>query len=92
VLLPTVIDTMLRNNSKVKNCFQLEYKRAGTLPSSLPISFKVKSSGQVSSMWVANSDFQGGPLEGCLRNAIYSIQFPAFEGPTETKNYTFRIR
>ncbi|MFT4975931.1 MAG: putative Zn finger-like uncharacterized protein [Myxococcota bacterium] len=92
VLLPTVIDTMLRNNSTVKTCFQMEYKRAGTLPSSLPITFKVQSSGRVSAMWTGSSDYKDSSLESCLRSALYEIRFPPFEGPTETKSYTFRIR
>lgn len=92
VLLPTVIDTMLRNNSRVKQCFQKEYLSSGTLPSSLPITFKVESSGNVSAMWTSANAYRDSELEGCLRTAIYSIQFPSFEGPTETKSYTFRIR
>ena len=92
VLLPSVIDTMLKNNSKVLNCFQLEYKQSGSLPPQLPIGFEVQSTGKVSSMWVKDSQYQGSKLESCLRSAIYGIQFPPFEGEPAKMKYTFRIQ
>ena len=92
VLLPSVIDTMLKNNSGVVSCLQLEYKRAGTLPAQLPIGFEVQSSGKVSSMWVKSSEYRGSQLESCLRSAVYKIQFPPFEGEPAKMKYTFRIK
>ena len=90
VLLPTVVDTILRNNKGVKNCFQREYKRSGSLPRSLPVGFKVRTSGSVSSTWV-NGTYQGSELEDCLQGAFAGVQFPPFDGSTKTMSYTFRL-
>ena len=90
-LLPTVVDTILRNNKGVKRCFQYEYKRSGSVPRSLPVGFKVRSSGSVSSAWVNADSFKGSELESCLKGAILAVQFPPFEGDTKTMSYTFRL-
>ncbi|MEL6349909.1 MAG: zinc-ribbon domain-containing protein [Myxococcota bacterium] len=70
VLLPSVINTMLTNNGKIKNCFQVEYKQAGTLPPRLPIGFQVQESGRVQSVWVKTSEYKSSALERCLRTAV----------------------
>lgn len=91
VLLPTVVDTILRNNKGVKRCFQYEYKRAGSVPRSLPVGFKVRSSGSVSSAWVSSDSYKGTELESCLKGAILAVQFPPFDGDSKTMSYTFRL-
>ncbi len=91
VLLPTVVDTILRNNKGVKRCFQYEYKRAGSVPRSLPVGFKVRSSGGVSSAWVSADSYKGTELESCLKGAILDVQFPPFDGESKTMSYTFRL-
>ncbi len=91
VLLPTVVDTILRNNKGVKRCFQYEYKRAGSVPRSLPVGFKGRSSGSVSSAWVSDDSYKGTELESCLKGAIMDVQFPPFDGDPKTMSYTFRL-
>ena len=92
VLLPTVVDTILRNNAGVKRCFGYEYKRSGSVPGSLPVGFKVRSSGSVSSAWVNASSYKGSELESCLKGAIMAVQFPPFDGPSKTMSYTFSLQ
>ncbi len=88
--LPTsVVDTMVRNNKRIKRCWMDEKQRAGTIPRRLDVRFTVQPSGEVSSARVATKEYQGTDFDVCLGSAFRSITFPPFDGEPLTMKYSF---
>ena len=87
----TVIDTMMRSNKSVKNCFITEKNESGTLPSGVKVKFTIQPSGKVSSATIPSGDYQGTAFDGCLSGAVKSISFPPFTGDPVTLTYPFRL-
>jgi len=90
-LSPTIVDTILRSNRSLKNCFQHEYKRSGTIALPLTVDFQVQNNGRTSQSWVSDAQHKGTELESCLQGALAQVHFPPFEGSSRQKRYTFRM-
>lgn len=87
-----MVDLILRRNSQIKSCFLRERSNSGGLPERVNIRFIVKPTGKVPKMYVTKGKFVGSAFELCLRAAITRIQFPPFEGKTQSISYTFRVK
>lgn len=87
----SVIHTLLSSNSKVKRCFQTEYKENGTPPNNVPVNFMAAPDGKVLTAYIASGPFKGSSFETCLSAAIKSVSTPPFSGPPQQIAYTFRL-
>jgi len=84
-----VVDTMMRNNGKVKQCFIDEKSRTGSFPRRVEVKLTIQSSGRVSSARVVTSQYKGSDLDACLGSAVRSITFPSFNGDPFNLTYPF---
>jgi hypothetical protein len=88
--LPTsVVETMVRNNKRIKRCWMEEKQRSGNLPSRVDVKFNVQPSGAVSSARITTRKYQGTDFDVCLGAAFRSITFPPFDGEPLTLKYSF---
>ena len=87
----SVIHTLLSSNSKVKRCFQTEYKENGTPPNNVPVNFMAAPDGKVLTAYISSGPFKGSTFETCLSAAIKSVSTPPFSGPPQQISYTFRL-
>ena len=89
--LPTsVVETMIRNNKRIKRCWMEEKQRSGELPKRVDVKFTVQPSGAVSSARSATKKYRGTDFEVCLGAAFRSITFPPFDGEPLSMTYNFR--
>ena len=90
--LPTsVVETMIRNNKRIKRCWMEEKQRSGELPKRVDVKFTVEPSGSVSSARSATAKYRGTDFEVCLGSAFRSITFPPFEGDPLSMTYNFAL-
>ena len=90
--LPTsVVDTMIRNNKRIKRCWMEEKQRSGELPKRVDVKFTVQPSGSVSSARSATEKYRGTDFEVCLGSAFRSITFPPFDGDPLSMTYNFTL-
>lgn len=90
--LPTsVVETMIRNNKRIKRCWMEEKQRSGELPKRVDVKFTVQPSGQVSSARSATKKYRGTDFEVCLGSAFRSITFPPFDGDPLSMTYNFAL-
>jgi len=90
--LPTsVVETMIRNNKRIKRCWMEEKQRSGELPQRVDVKFTVEPSGSVSSARSATAKYRGTDFEVCLGAAFRSITFPPFEGDPLSMTYNFAL-
>jgi len=61
-----------------------EYKRSDGNLGTATVRFKVLSSGKVASASVTSSRYKGTELDTCLSAAMFSVQFPPFQGDSLT--------
>ena len=87
-----VLDTMLRTNRNVKQCF-LDYRNeTGVMPSGrIYVRIRIAPSGRPTSASINSGEYSGTSLDECLGLEIQEIQFPPFEGDTTTYNYPFQL-
>lgn len=90
--LPTsVVETMIRNNKRIKRCWMEEKQRSGELPKRVDVKFTVQPSGAVSSARSATKKYRGTDFEVCLGAAFRSITFPPFDGEPLSMTYNFAL-
>ena len=90
--LPTsVVETMIRNNKRIKRCWMEEKQRSGELPKRVDVKFTVQPSGSVSSARSATKKYRGTDFEVCLGSAFRSITFPPFDGEPLSMTYNFAL-
>ncbi|MBL8619225.1 MAG: zinc-ribbon domain-containing protein [Deltaproteobacteria bacterium] len=77
---PTVMHTIISNNSKVKRCYMDQKQRTGELPRVVRMNLSVQPSGAVSKARVVTAEFKGTEFDVCLSAAVRSLNFPPFEG------------
>ncbi len=87
-----VLDTMLRTNRNVKQCF-IDYRNeTGVMPSGrIYVRIRISPSGRPASASINSGEYAGTSLDECLGLEIQEIQFPPFEGETTTYNYPFQL-
>jgi predicted Zn finger-like uncharacterized protein len=85
-----VVHTMVSNNIEVKRCFVPLYQ-SGSLPPRVDASFQISPVGRAGSVTLAQPQYRGSQLEGCIARAIGSIQFPPAQQGTSL-SYPFILQ
>ncbi len=86
----TVLDTMVKNNRRVKSCFGVYKEKTGSLPSGrIPVKIAIEPSGVAYKVWINGGAYAGTTLDRCVGSAIKTIAFPPFSGESQTYNYLF---
>lgn len=86
------VETMLRNNLGVKQCF-VPLHRAGKLPRRVEVKFNILPDGTATGVQIESPEsYRESDLQKCMAKAIPAIRFPETSGKGTTITYPFILQ
>ena len=88
----SVLDTIIRNNQSVKQCYMDLHKATGSVPSSVNIMFTLESTGKVQRTDLADGPYVATKFESCLRSAFKTMTFPPFDSRAKPQQIRYTLK